>query len=114
VVVLAFLVFINRERDRHAEVLAQFAKDAHEREQDLLQRIQAPQAAVAQHYYEGAEFQAPPAIRTDDEPGADEDWMNARLDKDDLARLAAEEELRANPMPADVPAGFGISERESG
>jgi hypothetical protein len=92
-VVVACLVFVDRERGRNAEVLAGFARDAHEREQGLLQRIQAPQAAVAQHYYDGAELLAPPAIRTDDEPGADEDWELARVDKEDLARRAAEEEL---------------------
>jgi len=93
VVVVAFLAYLRWESEATARVLAQFAKDAHEREQGLLQRIQAPQAAVAEHYYDNADWQAPPAIRTDDEPGADEDWQLARVDKETLARAAAAEEL---------------------
>lgn len=92
-VVLAFLVFTHREREATAQVLAQFAKDAHEREQGLLQRIQAPRAEVTRYHYDREEQENPRALRTDDEPGADEAWSVARLSKEDLAAVAAEEEL---------------------
>jgi hypothetical protein len=63
VVVLAFLWFIHRERERHAAVLAAFAKDAHDREQGLLQRIQAPAAEVVRYHYDREQVDIPPAVR---------------------------------------------------
>lgn len=53
---------------------------------DLLQRIQAPQAATLQHYYQGAEFEAPPAVN----PDIDEDYF---MSKEDLAEMAAKEDM---------------------
>jgi hypothetical protein len=91
VVVLAFLWFIHRESERHAAVLAAFAKDAHDREQGLLQRIQAPAAEVVRYHYDREQVDIPPAVRSDDEPGADEDWERARVTKEDiLAAMEAE------------------------
>jgi hypothetical protein len=91
--VLAFLVFTHKEREGFAQVLGEFVRDAHEREQALLQRIQAPDSEVVRYFYDQGEQHNPPALRSDDEPGADEDWQLARVDKEDLARVAAEEEL---------------------
>ena len=60
----------------------------------LLQRIQAPDAAVTQYHYNRPEDEdRAQAVRTDDEPGADEDYWHAKLSREDLARIAAEEEL---------------------
>jgi hypothetical protein len=60
--------------------------------QALLQRIQAPDSEVIRYFYDQGEQHNPPALRTDDEPGADEQWELARVTKDDLAQ-ALEEQL---------------------
>lgn len=93
VLTVAFLVFTGRERDRHAAVLAEFSRAAFEREEGLLQRIQAPDTAVIQHYNEQQPPSAPPAVRTDDD--ADDDYWEKinGLSTAELADLAAEQEV---------------------
>jgi hypothetical protein len=91
VVVLAFLWFTHKEREGFAQVLAEFVRDAHEREQALLQRIQAPQAEVVRYHYEQEDQHNPPAVRADDD--GDEDFWMARMSKEDLATVAAQEEM---------------------
>lgn len=67
---------VDRRRERQ-EVRAERA--------DLLQRIQAPQAAVIQHHNGNTPVFAPPAVN----PDLDEDhWLS----KDDLAELVGREE----------------------
>lgn len=57
----------------------------------LLQRIQAPQHAVTQHYNKGVDVVNPPAVRSDDD--ADEDFWQAHESREELAeRLMAEEQ----------------------
>jgi hypothetical protein len=69
-----------RERDRNAGVLADFAKAADRERQMLLQRIQAPDAAVLQHEQDAR----PPA---QDAPwlGWETDDLESRLTKEQLA-----------------------------
>jgi hypothetical protein len=69
-----------RERDRNAVVLADFAKAAERERQMLLQRIQAPEAAVLQHEQDTR----PPA---QDAPwlGWETDDLEQRLTKEQLA-----------------------------
>jgi hypothetical protein len=74
------LLDARRERDRHARVLADFSKAAERERQMLLQRIQAPEAAVLQHEQDTR----PPA---QDAPwlGWETDDLEDRMTKEQLA-----------------------------
>lgn len=86
IVVTALLWVVFRERARERAYWADRESEWAEERAALLQRIQAPQAAVVQHYNREQEFESPRAVN----PDLDEDhWV----DKEDLARLAAREEL---------------------
>jgi hypothetical protein len=46
---------------------------------------------VVRYHYDREQVDIPPAVSTDDEPGADEDWERARVTKEDiLAAMEAE------------------------
>lgn len=86
VLVLAFLWFTLREREANATVLADFARQAHDREQALIQRIVAPREAAWEHTQQTVPVHAPPAVTPDD----DGDFWESREALAD--RLAAEEQ----------------------
>jgi hypothetical protein len=78
---VGYLLFdARRERDRNAKVLADFTKAADGERQTLLQRIQAPDAAVLQHEQDTR----PPAQHA---PwlGWETDDLEDRLTKEQLA-----------------------------
>jgi hypothetical protein len=74
------LIDARRERDRNAKVLAEFTKASERERQTLLQRIQAPDAAVLQHEQDTR----PPA---QDAPwlGWETDDLEDRMTKEQLA-----------------------------
>jgi hypothetical protein len=74
------LLDARRERDQNAKVLAEFTKASERERQTLLQRIQAPDAAVLQHEQDTR----PPA---QDAPwlGWETDDLESRLTKEQLA-----------------------------
>jgi hypothetical protein len=77
---VGYLLFdARRERDRNAKVLADFAKAADRERQTLLQRIQAPDAAVLQHEQDTRPVQAAPWL------GWETDDLESRLTKEQLA-----------------------------
>ena len=74
------------ERREAATERGRLISAAHDREQTLLQRIQAPEYAAVQHYNDHQELVAPPAVN----PDLDEDFW---VSKDDLAEAMAREEV---------------------
>lgn len=107
VIVLLVVLLVVRERDHDnriseerdlasAERSATALEAAHERVEHtalverLLQRIQAPEAAVVEHTV-AQPFVSPPAVTPDD----DMDFWEARLGKDELAEILMAQEQAA-------------------
>jgi hypothetical protein len=79
-VAIGYLLFdARRERDRNARVLADFTKAAERERQMLLQRIQAPEAAVLQHEQDTRPAQDAPWL------GWETDDLEDRMTKEQLA-----------------------------